>query len=132
MYAFPVFAIASIAILLSTLTKNSAAAVVTTLMLSLIMQLLGIISALNFLDPYLLPTQFNAWQGLLRDPPDWAPVVRAAWDAFAETAAAAPESLRKGPRGGGRDTSKVVSHVEESDHGPDALRRAQLEPVAGA
>jgi ABC-2 type transport system permease protein len=78
-YAFPVFAIASIAILLSTLTKNSAAAVVTTLMLSLIMQLLGIVSALDFLQPYLLPTQFNAWQGLLRDPIDWAPIVRAAW-----------------------------------------------------
>ena len=48
-------------------------------MLSLIMQLLGIVSALDFLRPYLLPTQFNAWQGLLRDPIDWAPVVRAAW-----------------------------------------------------
>jgi hypothetical protein len=45
-----------------------------------------------------------------------ARLVEAAWDTFAETAAAAPESLRKGPRGGGRDTSKVVSHVEESDH----------------
>ena len=48
-------------------------------MLSLIMQLLGIVSALDFLHPYLLPTQFNAWQGLLRDPIDWAPIVRAAW-----------------------------------------------------
>jgi len=26
-----------------------------------------------------LSTQFNAWQGLLRQPIDWAPVVRAAW-----------------------------------------------------
>ena len=25
------------------------------------------------------PTQFDAWQGLLRDPIDWAPIVRAAW-----------------------------------------------------
>ena len=48
-------------------------------MLSLIMQMLGSISALDFLDPYLLPTQFNAWQGLLREPIDWAPIVRAAW-----------------------------------------------------
>jgi ABC-2 type transport system permease protein len=48
-------------------------------MLSLIMQLLGIVSALDFLRPYLLPTQYNAWQGLLRDPIDWAPVIRAAW-----------------------------------------------------
>jgi ABC-2 type transport system permease protein len=78
-YFLPTMAVASLAILLSTVTRNSAAAVVATLMLSLIMQLLGIISALDFLRPYLLPTQFNAWQGLLRDPIDWAPVVRAAW-----------------------------------------------------
>jgi ABC-2 type transport system permease protein len=78
-YFLPTFAVASIAILLSTVTRNSAAAVVTTLMVSLIMQLLGIISALDFLRPYLLPTQFNAWEGLLREPIDWAPIVRAAW-----------------------------------------------------
>jgi ABC-2 type transport system permease protein len=78
-YFLPTLAVASIAILLSTVTRNSAAAVVATLMLSLIMQLLGIISALDFLRPYLLPEQFNAWQGLLREPIDWAPVVRAAW-----------------------------------------------------
>ena len=78
-YFLPTMAVASLAILLSTVTRNSAAAVVATLMLSLIMQLLGIVSALDFLRPYLLPTQFNAWQGLLREPIDWAPVVRAAW-----------------------------------------------------
>ena len=78
-YFLPTMAVASIAILLSTVTRNSAAAVVATLMLSLIMQLLGIISALDFVRPYLLPAQFNAWQGLLREPIDWAPVIRAAW-----------------------------------------------------
>jgi len=78
-YFLPTMAVASLAILLSTITRNSAAAVVATLMLSLIMQLLGIVSALDFLRPYLLPEQFNAWQGLLREPIDWAPVIRAAW-----------------------------------------------------
>jgi ABC-2 type transport system permease protein len=78
-YFMPTIAIASIALLLSTLSHNSAAAVVGTLMISLIMQLLGVISALDFLQPYLLSEQFNAWQGLLREPIDWAPVVRAAW-----------------------------------------------------
>ena len=78
-YFLPTIAVASLAILLSTVTRNSAAAVVATLMISLIMQLLGIITALDFIRPYLLPTQFNAWQGLLRDPIDWAPIVRAAW-----------------------------------------------------
>jgi ABC-2 type transport system permease protein len=78
-YFMPTIAIASIALLLSTVTHNSAAAVVGTLMISLIMQLLGVITALDFLRPYLLSEQFNAWQGLLREPIDWAPVVRAAW-----------------------------------------------------
>jgi ABC-2 type transport system permease protein len=78
-YFMPTIAIASIALLLSTVTHNSAAAVVGTLMISLIMQLLGVITALDFLQPYLLSEQFNAWQGLLREPIDWAPVVRAAW-----------------------------------------------------
>jgi ABC-2 type transport system permease protein len=78
-YFVPVIAVASIAILLSTVTRNSAASVVGTLMVSLILQLLGVISALDFLQPYLLSTQFNAWQGLLREPSDWAPVVRAVW-----------------------------------------------------
>jgi hypothetical protein len=46
-----------------------------------------------------------------------AGLVAAAWDFFDRVAAAAPEELRKGPRGGGRDTSKVVSHVLDADQG---------------
>ncbi len=46
-----------------------------------------------------------------------ARVVLASWETLADVAAVAPESLRKGPRGGGRDTSRIVSHVEESDQG---------------
>ena len=38
-------------------------------------------------------------------------LLRAAWDTFAATAASAPATLRKGPRGGGRDTAKIVEHV---------------------
>jgi ABC-2 type transport system permease protein len=78
-YLMPVLALAGIAVLLSTTTRNSAAAVVGALMFSLMLQVLAAISALDFLQPYLLTTQFNAWQGFLRDPPDWAPIVRAAW-----------------------------------------------------
>jgi ABC-2 type transport system permease protein len=78
-YLMPVLALTSIALLLSTVTRNSAAAVVGTLMVSIVMQVLGALSALDWLDPYLLSSQFNAWQGLLRDPVDWDPVVRAAW-----------------------------------------------------
>jgi ABC-2 type transport system permease protein len=78
-YFLPTIAVAAIALLLSTVSRNSAAAVVGTLMISLVMQLIGVISALDVLHPYLLSTQFNAWQGLLRDPIDWAPVIRGAW-----------------------------------------------------
>ena len=78
-YFIPLATIASIAMLFSTITHNSAAAVVGTLMVSILFQILGAISALEAIDPYLLSTQFNAWQGLLREPSDWEPVIRSAW-----------------------------------------------------
>jgi ABC-2 type transport system permease protein len=78
-YLMPIAAIVCIGLLLSSITRNSAAAVVGTLMISLLIQLLGILPGLGGLVPYLLSTQFNAWQGLLRTPIDWAPIVRAAW-----------------------------------------------------
>jgi hypothetical protein len=43
-------------------------------------------------------------------------LVETAWLVFDEVAAAAPAALRKGPRGGGRDTPKIVGHVVEADH----------------
>ncbi|MEA2448608.1 MAG: type transport system permease protein [Thermoleophilaceae bacterium] len=78
-YLLPMLAIACIGVLLSVVTRNSAAAVVGTLMFSLLIQLLGILPGLEGLKPYLLSTQFDAWQGLLRDPIDWDPIVRSAW-----------------------------------------------------
>ena len=78
-YLIPIGAIVCIGMLLSTITRNSAAAVVGTLMVSLLIQLVGILPGLGSLQPYLLSTQFNAWQGLLRTPIDWSPVIRAAW-----------------------------------------------------
>ena len=78
-YLIPIAAIVCIGLLLSTITRNSAAAVVGTLMISLLIQLIGILPGLGGLHPHLLSTQFNAWQGLLRTPIDWVPIVRAAW-----------------------------------------------------
>jgi len=78
-YLIPIATIVCIGILLSAVTRNSAAAVVGTLMVSLLFQLIGILPGLSSLQPYLLSTQFNAWQGLLRTPIDWAPIIRAAW-----------------------------------------------------
>ena len=78
-YLLPLGTIAAIGLLLSTVTRNSAAAVVGTLMVSIFMQIIAAISALDALDPYLLSTQFNAWQGTLREPVDWDPILRSAW-----------------------------------------------------
>jgi ABC-2 type transport system permease protein len=78
-YLVPIATIVCIGLLLSSITRNSAAAVVGTLMVSLLFQLIGILPGLGGLQPYLLSTQFNAWQGLLRTPIDWAPIVRALW-----------------------------------------------------
>ncbi len=39
----------------------------------------------------------------------------AAWKYFDRVAARAPASLRKGPRGGGRDTAKIVGHVHDAE-----------------
>jgi hypothetical protein len=44
-----------------------------------------------------------------------AALVASSWSVFDAVAAEAPEVLRKGPRGGGRDTSKIVAHVDEAD-----------------
>lgn len=44
-----------------------------------------------------------------------ADLVEAAWAFLDRTAAAAPEELGKGPRGGGRNTSTVVGHVMDAD-----------------
>lgn len=44
-----------------------------------------------------------------------AALVDAAWTTFDRTRAHSPESLRKGPRGGGRDRDKMTNHVMEAD-----------------
>ena len=78
-YLLPLAGIAAFGLLLSTVTQNSAASVVGTLMWALLMQLLGVLPGTESFRPYLLGTQFEAWHGFLRTPADWAPVVRAIW-----------------------------------------------------
>jgi ABC-2 type transport system permease protein len=78
-YLLPMAGIAAFGLFLSTVTRNSAAAVVGTLMWALLMQLLGVLPGTESIRPYLLGTQFEAWHGFLRTPADWAPIERAAW-----------------------------------------------------
>ena len=78
-YLLPLAGIAAFGLLLSTVTRNSAASVVGTLMWALLMQLIGVLPGTESFRAYLLGTQFEAWHGFLRTPADWAPVVRAFW-----------------------------------------------------
>jgi len=78
-YALPLSGIAAFGVMLSTVTRNSAASVVGTLMWALLMQLLGVLPGLEGIRPYLLGEQFQAWHGFLRVPSDWAPVERSLW-----------------------------------------------------
>jgi ABC-2 type transport system permease protein len=78
-YVVPLAGVAAFGLLLSTITRNSAASVVSTLMFALFMQLIGVLPGTESIRPYLLGTQFDAWHGFLRTPTDWTPVVRALW-----------------------------------------------------
>jgi ABC-2 type transport system permease protein len=78
-YLIPLFAVVAIALLLSTATRNSAAAVVATVGLVILLFIVAEIPGLEGIRPYLLTEQFQSWQGLLRTPTDWAPVAHSAW-----------------------------------------------------
>jgi len=78
-YLIPLFAVVSIGVLLSTATHNSAAAVVGTIGLVILLYIVSGIPGLEGAQPYLLTQQFQNWQGLLRTPTDWAPIAHSAW-----------------------------------------------------
>jgi ABC-2 type transport system permease protein len=77
--ALPLLALAAFAIFLSSVTHNSVASVVGGVVLILLLQLVSTLGLGGLLDPYLLTNQFPAWLNLMRDPIDWAPIIRAAW-----------------------------------------------------
>jgi ABC-2 type transport system permease protein len=78
-YLVPLVTVACIGVLLSTITRNSAAAVVGTLAFTLLLALITLIPGLEGAGPYLLTTQYQAWQGLLATPTDWAPILHSLW-----------------------------------------------------
>ncbi len=78
-YLIPLLTVSSIGILLSTVTRNSAAAVVATIGISILLAIVDQIPGLEAIKPYLLFDQYSAWHGLLRTPTDWAPIGHAAW-----------------------------------------------------
>jgi ABC-2 type transport system permease protein len=78
-YLIPLFALVGIGVLLSTATRNSAAAVVGTIGLVILLFIVAEIPGLEGIKPYLLTEQFQNWQGLLRTPTDWSPIAHSAW-----------------------------------------------------
>jgi ABC-2 type transport system permease protein len=78
-YLIPLLAVISIGVLLSTATRNSTAAVVGTVGIVILLYIVAGIPGLESIKPYLLTEQFQNWQGLLRTPTDWAPVLHSLW-----------------------------------------------------
>lgn len=77
--ALPLLGLAAFALFLSSATHNSVASVVGGVVLILLLQLVSSLGLGGALDPYLLSNQFAAWLNLVREPIDWAPIIRAAW-----------------------------------------------------
>ena len=61
-----------------------------------------------------------------------ASLVEAAWAELDRVAAGAPEELRKGPRGGGRDRTKVVQHVVDAEAAYASVIGLRHKPIAPA
>jgi ABC-2 type transport system permease protein len=78
-YLIPLMAVVAIGVLLSTTTRNSAAAVVGTIGFVILLFIVAQIPGLEGIKPYLLTEQFENWHGLLRTPTDWAPIAHSAW-----------------------------------------------------
>jgi ABC-2 type transport system permease protein len=78
-FLVPLIAVVSIGVMLSTITRNSAASIVGTLGITLVIFIVSQIPGLEGLHPYLLTQQYFAWQGLLRTPTDWSPILHSLW-----------------------------------------------------
>ncbi len=78
-YLIPLLSVVCIGLLLSTATRNSAAAVVATVGFTILLAILSTIPGLEAIRPYLLTNQYENWHGLLRTPTDWAPIWHSLW-----------------------------------------------------
>lgn len=78
-FAVPLLAIAAFGVFLSALARNSAAAIVGTLVFELAQEAIGGLVHVTWIKHYLLSSQFDAWLGFFHTPTDWSLVIRAAW-----------------------------------------------------
>jgi ABC-2 type transport system permease protein len=78
-YLIPLLTVTSFGVLLSTVARNSAAAVIGTIGFVILLFIVSQIPGLEGMHPYLLTEQFENWHGLLRTPTDWQPIKHSAW-----------------------------------------------------
>ena len=79
LFSLPLIGVAAFAILLSTWTRNSAAAIVGTLVYALGQEAIGGLVHENWARHYLLSDQFDGWHGVFMTPMDGTLIVRAVW-----------------------------------------------------
>jgi len=78
-FTLPLIAVAAFAIMLSTVARNSSAAIVGTLVYALSQEAIAGLVHQSWAKHYLLSDQFDGWHGVFMSPTDWALIVRAAW-----------------------------------------------------
>lgn len=61
------------------------------------------------------PDARGDWDLSAPDPGRLVGLLERCWEVFDDVVAGAPSSLRKGPRGGGRDRDEVAAHVQEAE-----------------
>ncbi len=77
--AAPLIAVAAFGLFLSVATRNSAAAIVGTLVYSLAQEAVGGLVHVHWIQTYILSAQFDAWHGLFHTPTDWTQISSGIW-----------------------------------------------------
>jgi ABC-2 type transport system permease protein len=78
-FALPLLGIAAFALFLSVATRNSAAAIVGSVVYAVAQEAIGGLVHVAWLHRYLLSTQFDAWHGVFHTPADWTTIGRGLW-----------------------------------------------------
>jgi ABC-2 type transport system permease protein len=78
-FAVPLIGVAAFGLMLSTLTRNSAASIVGTLVYALTQEAIGGLVHQTWAKLYLLSDQFDGWHGVFMSPTDWTLIGRAFW-----------------------------------------------------
>ena len=79
LFSLPLIAVAAFAILLSTLTRNSAGSIVGTLVYALGQEAVAGLVHQSWAKHYLLSDQFDGWHGVFMSPVNWTLIIRAIW-----------------------------------------------------